>query len=125
MPMSDTQVIYVKAQDKPVAEGILNFKQFSSGDRTGKALTVLGLCWLAAGITLFIPIAHFVLVPGFLIAGPVLAMMKYKIDRANEDVQVQCPNCEKSVTIKLDPADTLPIYTYCSDCNESLQLTEK
>ena len=125
MPVSDTQVIYVKADEKPVREGALSFTQFSSGDRMGKALTVLGMCWGAAGITLFIPIAHFVLVPGFLIAGPVLAMMKYKVDRANDSVDVQCPHCDKTVSIKLDPADKLPLYSYCPDCNTSLHLTEK
>ena len=125
MATADMQTIYVKSDEKPVREGKLHYTQFSSSDRMSKALKVLALCWLGAGITLFIPIAHFVLVPGFLIAGPVMAYLRYKVDRATENVEVQCPACEKDVTIKLDAADRLPIYTYCSDCNQSLQLTEK
>ncbi len=123
--MSETQVVYVKADEQGVKEGILHYTRFSSGDRMSRALKVLGLCWLAAGITLFIPLAHFVLVPGFLIAGPVLAMMKYKVDRENESVSVECPKCGKAVSIKLDAADRLPVYSYCPDCNVSLQLVEK
>jgi len=123
--MSDTQVVYVKSDEHGTEEGLLQFSQFSSGDRMSRALKILGLCWLGAGITLFIPLAHFVLVPGLLIAGPVLAMMKYKVDRANESVSVECPKCKKSVSIKLDAADKLPIYSYCPDCNTSLQLAEK
>jgi hypothetical protein len=123
MATADTQTIYVKADDK-TQQGVLHFTQFTSGDRMGRALKVLALCWLGAAITLFIPIAHFVLVPGFLIAGPVMAYLRYRVDRASENVTTVCPNCQQEVTIKLDANDRLPLYTYCPSCNNSVQLSE-
>lgn len=125
MSVSGTQIIYVKADEKPVREGTLTFTQFSSGDRMGRAFAALGLCWVAAGLTVFIPLAHFILTPGFFIGGIILAMKKYKAERLNDNVQVQCPRCDKSVMIELEPEPTLPAYVYCPDCNASLQLTEK
>ncbi len=124
MPTADTQTIYVNADDKPTREGVLHFTRFSSGDRMTRSLKVLSGCWFAAGVTVFIPIAHFILVPGFLIAGPVMAYFRYRVDRANENVAVQCPVCDESVTIEMEAADRLPLYTYCPKCNNSLQVAE-
>ncbi|TPW15697.1 MAG: hypothetical protein FD130_1159 [Halothiobacillaceae bacterium] len=125
MATADSQTIYVKAGESSVREGILHFTQFSSTDRVGRAFKILGLCWLGALITLFIPLAHFILTPGFLIAGVVMAYSRYMANSANESVQVACPACGKEVTIQLEPGDRFPLYTYCPSCHGGVQLTEK
>ncbi len=124
MPVAETQTIYVKAEDRPTHEGIFHFTQFSSSDRLRRALGVLGVFWGLAAVTILIPLAHFVLVPGFFIAGPIMAFMRYKVDTASENVIVLCPSCEHEVTIKLEMTDRLPLYAYCPDCNSSLHLTD-
>ena len=96
---------------------------FASGDRIQRALMRLGLLWLLAAITLFIPIAHFVLVPGFLIAGPVMAWLSYRVTQQREQVSGICPSCDVNVNLKVDAADTLPKWTYCPACNAPLHIT--
>ncbi|NOY71866.1 MAG: hypothetical protein GXP14_05735 [Gammaproteobacteria bacterium] len=124
MPVADSCVLKVTAQQTKTQEGIFYFTRFSSTDRVGRALKILGICWLIAGVTVFIPLAHFVLVPGFFIAGPVMAIMRYKVDKAAEKVAVQCPECGQNVEIQMEAQDWPPLYTYCPECNTSVQLTE-
>ena len=76
MSTRETQQIAIKGSD--AAEsciGQLHSQRFASGERMGRALKVLAVCLLLAVVTAFIPIAHFFLVPLFLIAGPVLAVI--------------------------------------------------
>lgn len=106
-------------------EGVLRLQVFSPQNRAMRAAKVWGLCWLLAAITLFIPIAHFVLVPGFLLAGPIWAFKRYGVTSALEQVTGHCPNNGEEITLKLDPSDHLPMWTYCPVCNASLQLLER
>jgi len=122
VPELRVERINIIANDKGEHAGELTTQLFSSGERTTQALKVLGLCWLLAGITLFIPIAHFFLVPLFLVAGPVMAFSKYRVETATDSAEGICPECGESVSISLDPADKLPKWTYCPKCNKPLHL---
>lgn len=122
MSESKTEVIVIKGNDSGEAVGELHTSTFSSAERMTRAGKLLGVAWLLALITAFIPIAHFFLVPLFLIAGPVMGFMKYKAETVMEKAHGVCPECSKAVDISLDPADKLPKHTYCPDCNKPLQL---
>jgi hypothetical protein len=89
-----------------------------------RALLRLAACWAAAGVTLFIPLAHFVLVPGFLIAGPVMAVGAYRTEWARNHATGHCPACQADITLALEAKDTLPKWTYCPACNVPLQIIE-
>ena len=117
-----TETIIIKGNESEASVGELYSYEFGSSERMGRAGKILGICWSLALITLFIPLAHFFLVPLFLIAGPVMAFMKYKAETVLEKAHGDCPECSKTVDIILDPADKLPKRTYCPDCNKPLQL---
>lgn len=123
MANSKTQQMAIKGRDAgSMSIGLLYSRHFEAGERMTRALKVLGVCLLLAVITLFIPLAHFFLVPLFLIAGPVMAVMKYKVDSELEKVEGKCPECGRAINIELDPADKIPKRTYCPSCNKPLQL---
>jgi len=122
MSESKTEVIVIKGSESDTSVGELHSSRFSSAERMARAGKVLAIAWLLALITAFIPIAHFFLVPLFLIAGPVMAFMKYKAETILENAHGTCPECSKAVEINLDPAEKLPKRTYCPDCNKPLQL---
>lgn len=94
----------------------------TSRERLARAGKLLALCWGLAVIAVFIPIAHFFLVPLFLIAGPVMAYLKYRVTELAEKAEGVCPECQASVSIALEPADRLPKWTYCPACNKPVQL---
>lgn len=106
-------------------EGVLCVRAFSHQDRVARAAKVWALCWLLAAITLFIPIAHFVLVPGFLLAGPIWAFQRYRVTLSPEQASGHCPISDEEITLQLDASDRLPLWTYCPVCNASLQLLER
>lgn len=124
MPSIETTPVQLGDNDGKTAAGELYTSHYGPGERSRRALLRLALLWVLAGVSLFIPLAHFVLVPGFLIAGPVLAVMVYRSERARERVEGRCPACGEEITIKLEARDTLPKWVYCPDCTAALQITE-
>jgi hypothetical protein len=65
----------------------------SVGQRFVRALSGLALFWGLALGGLFIPVAHFVLVPTFVTAGIIVAVKRAREDRRLLLVRATCPRC--------------------------------
>jgi hypothetical protein len=65
----------------------------SSGQRFARALAGLALFWGLALGGLFIPVAHFVLVPTFVAAGIIMAAKRAREHRRLLLVRGTCPRC--------------------------------
>jgi len=61
--------------------------------RAMRVLMGLGFCWGLALCGLFIPVAHFILVPTFVVAGIVVALRRAREDRRLILVRGSCPRC--------------------------------
>ena len=61
--------------------------------RMRRALAALGICWGAAIPCLFIPLAHFFLVPSLVTTGIVLAVLRSREDMRLLGVHGRCPRC--------------------------------
>ncbi len=72
----------------------------STGERVGRVFTGLAMFWALALGGLFIPVAHFVLVPVFLTAGIIMAVKRSKEDRRLAEVRGPCPRCGAQQTFK-------------------------
>ena len=62
-------------------------------DRARRALRHLGLCWGGAVVSVFIPVAHFFLVPGFFLAGIVFLVMDLRTPQLVQAARGTCPDC--------------------------------
>jgi len=125
MPSTETTTILLCNNDGDKStEGTLSTLNFDQTELTKRALTRLGLCWLASLGSLPIIFAHWVLVPGFFIAGPFMAVAAYKMKSLPDRVEGQCPVCDTAITIKLEPKDQFPKWTYCPSCKNSLHLKQ-
>jgi len=124
--MASTEItrIQLRDNDGKTADGKLYGIRYDPGDRIQRALLRLVLLWALAGVSLFIPLAHFVLVPGFLVAGPVVAILAYRSSQARDRAEGKCPVCGEEITIKLEARDEIPKWIYCPACNTALQITE-
>ncbi len=122
MPGEKTEAIGIQSDGQGATAGTLHSVVYSSSERTGRAVKVLLLAWLLAGIAVFIPIAHFFLVPIFFIAGPVMAFSRYRAEVVPNRVCGRCPECGEEIEIPLEPSDKLPKWSYCPSCNKSLHL---
>ncbi len=61
--------------------------------RLARTLAGLGMFWGLALVGLFIPVAHFVLVPTFLAAGIIVAAKRAREDRRLILLRGACPRC--------------------------------
>ena len=72
----------------------------STGERVARVFTGLAMFWALALGGLFIPVAHFVLVPVFLTAGIIMAVKRSREDRRLAEVRGPCPRCGAQQTFK-------------------------
>lgn len=85
------------------------------GRRALRALARLGGCWLAAVACVFVPLLHFVLVPAFLLLGPVLAWVGARATVTVKSDQVTCPRCALATPVQ--PGTTgWPLRLWCASC---------
>ena len=63
------------------------------GARLARVLGGLGMFWGLALVSVFIPVAHFLLVPTFTVAGIVMAVKRAREDRRLVVLRGTCPRC--------------------------------
>ncbi len=118
------RTIRIENADNDSTIGQLHITTYSQQERTARAIKMLGLCWLLALLSLPLIGAHWVLVPGFLIAGPIVAYKRYQTAEHPSNADGECPTCKQPSSIHLEPSDTLPMWTYCSANNDPVQLID-
>lgn len=118
----ETRPILIENDAGASRPGALRVRLFTRRERWLRALSILGIMWGVALVTVFIPIAHFVLVPGFLVAGPVAAVLRYRAHENTEEATGECPTCGHPMVVPLDPATRLPLWTYCTAANDPVRL---
>ena len=123
MPTIENTAVDIKDNDGHTTPGILQTTHYDQSDCMKRALKKLGLFWLLALGSVPIIFAHWVLVPGFFIAGPWMAYRTYQVKYTRNHVQGECPVCQEHITIKLEARDELPKWTYCPLCSAPLHVT--
>lgn len=91
---------------------------FTKSDAMRKALKVYAATLFMAFVTAFIPIVHFIAVPGFLIIGPIISLILYRFYNGQKDIVVEnpeCPSCH--CVLKISPVLTSwPLQEICANC---------
>ncbi|MBL1277179.1 MAG: hypothetical protein COB30_013940 [Ectothiorhodospiraceae bacterium] len=116
--------VTLKDNDDKTTPGQLQTTWFNHNDCVKRGLTKLGLFWLLALGSVPIVFAHWVLVPGLLIAGPWMGYTTYKMKRRHDHISGNCPSCQAEIKIKTEAKQSLTMWTYCPTCNTPLQIAE-
>jgi len=116
--------VSIKNNNGKSTAGQMQTTWFERRDCVKRGLLKLGLFWLLAVASLPIIFAHWVLVPGFFLAGPWMAYRTYKTTHRRDHVSGTCPDCDEKITIGLESRDELPKWTYCPACNTPLNITQ-
>ncbi len=116
--MTDTreEQFVLKAFSGEQTDGIAVVRSFDRGARLRRAFRGLALFWLAAIVSILIPVAHFVLVPGFAIAGLVVLMMRLRAHEEVERVHGTCPDCGTEQDFDAGGAWITPKRLVCANC---------
>jgi hypothetical protein len=99
--------------------GTVVVQEWNQKQRLKRSLKVFLLVWGLAFISILIPLAHFILVPSFLLAGPFVAFHYYQIERMIEGGKGICPNCRKNFPV-VKSALKWPLNDICSACHEAV-----
>ena len=93
-------------------------------DRLKRAATIFGLGVVLALIAIPIPLVHFILVPGALLAGATLAIVRLAQAEVFRTATGRCPFCGKEQRFSVAGRFRLPKTLYCSSCQRQLILEE-
>ena len=106
------------------AVAYLEVDTLTLADRLKRAATIFGLGVVLALIAIPIPIVHFLLVPGALLVGVVLALVRLGQAEIFRTAKGRCPFCGKEQSFSVMGRFKLPKKLYCSSCQRQLLLEE-
>jgi len=95
---------------------------FGRSVRLRRALSGLVLAWLLAVVCIFIPVAHFFLVPGFLGLGAYLFASRWRTSSSVMRAFGTCPDCDASQDFQMAGNWNPPHRVTCNGCQRSLVL---
>jgi hypothetical protein len=123
MPEQITRAIQFKSQkEKHISDAQMFVQTYNDKEQKIRAIKTLLLFWLIAAVCVLIPIAHFLLVPGFFIVGIMKAIKLWNKAEDGLNAQGECPVCHKQITFNLEKSTELPLWRDCPECGESLEL---
>ena len=102
----------------------LELNTLTLADRLKRAATIFGLGMVLALIAIPIPIVHFIMVPGALLVGAVLALVRLGQAEVFRTATGRCPFCGKEQSFSVMGRFRLPKKLYCSSCQRQLLLEE-
>lgn len=120
----DSQVIDRKVRvlcGEKEAAGSLRVLHFSTRDKGRRAMKTALVCFLIAFVCVFIPGAHFVLVPLVLLLTPFVVARSYRINTRVLDSNVTCAICGGALT-QLTSQEVFPMYETCISCRRENRL---
>ena len=114
--------VTLSAFGAPATPAVVVVQHRSLASRAGRAGLALGIAWLLAFPAIFLPVAHFVLVPGLIIGGVVLAAMRLAETRTLARVRGTCPRCKAALDLSPGGRYRLPRTVQCARCRNELTL---
>lgn len=91
-------------------------------DRLKRAATILGISLIAAMIAIPIPLVHLVFVPGVLVAGIVLSIVRLRQGEIFRSASGHCPYCATEQRFTVIGRFKLPKTLHCEACHRQLVL---
>jgi hypothetical protein len=104
-------------------KGTFHIKVLSRSERLARGWKAAGICLGIAVCSIFLPILHFFLVPGFLIAAPFSFSWMYSWESVILPCDVPCPSCGEPVHIKFN-REKWPFHEVCTHCHNELTATQ-
>ena len=101
--------------------GSINIISWSKSQRSKRCVLFWTASWVAALIAVFIPLAHFFLVPAFFILGPVLGLRQLQITKQITGGTASCPACASDLKIE-KCSYKWPLEELCTNCRRNITI---
>lgn len=115
------RTVYLKVPGSANSSGLIREQHFSSRERFIRALKFGGACWLLALASVLMPIAHFVLVPGFFIAGLIVPLYIFSQEHVILGGEGACPACGAFIFIQRSSYKSVLKET-CRECRKEVNI---
>jgi len=99
--------------------------EFDRGARWRRALRALGQWWGVALLCVFIPVAHFALVPGFFLFAIYQFFQRLGTPAIGRGAHGTCPDCGVEQEFELAGRWRVPQLVSCRACRRGLRLTTR
>jgi len=103
--------------------GSVTIQAFDREQRWRRALAGLGKWWGIALLSVFIPVAHFLLVPSFFVYGLGQFFQRLGTAEVAAAPRGTCPDCGAEQVLELAPRWRAPQPVTCRHCHRGLRLT--
>jgi len=107
----------------PDAPARVSIVRHDPGARMRRALMALAACWGLGLVSVLVPIAHFVLVPGFFVLGIVLAAARAREAASVLGAAGRCPRCDAERAFIASGRLREESKAQCPACRNELSLT--
>ena len=120
---SQVRAFTLSGYNGPPTTGTVTVQQFSKDERVRRALGGLGKWWAIALGSVFIPVAHFLLVPSFLLYGIWQFAQRFGTTNLAINAHGMCPDCHTEQTLELAAPWRVPQPVTCRNCHRGLWLS--
>lgn len=103
------------------SSGIVQLESVTPQERRKRAARRVVICWALAIVSYYIPVAHFLLVPGFFLFGPGLAFLVYNARTVIVSGEGTCPHCQAPFEV-VKGAVEWPYFDICDKCHARVQI---
>lgn len=116
--------VVVKGGQQSDQVGTVELLVLDSKAKRKKGLKLLVILWVLALFSILIPVAHFVLVPLFLLAGPAVAIFCLFQPDSVKGGELKCVHCLEDSQVLPNTANW-PLHQNCTSCGEFLKIYRK
>jgi hypothetical protein len=99
-------------------------EEYTPGQRRRRALKILAVWWGLAILFIPVPPIHFVVVPLFLVCGPIFATFARRQYSKIISGSAICPLCKKSFEV-VKNTPRWPMDDVCTNCHQHVEITAK
>lgn len=109
---------FVSVTNQKKTKGVVILREYDEKEKKHRILKYGGGCFAAAILSIFIPLLHFILVPGFLIAAVTMVIINSR--PANiESAKAKCPECGVDFVISKGKP-VFPMDDVCASCHHKI-----
>jgi hypothetical protein len=106
----------------PHTPGVARVRERDPGERARRALQAAAIGVGLAAVSVLLPIAHVVLVPGFLIATPFFVVRRLRERASVVALSGECPRCHAMPAYEVQGALRAGLKTSCPACSFAIDV---
>ncbi|PYO72323.1 MAG: hypothetical protein DMD64_11515 [Gemmatimonadetes bacterium] len=121
--MTETRHFQLTGYSPTPSTATVTIRSFDKPERIRRALKGLATFWGAAIGSVFIPVAHFLLVPSFALYGAYTFFERLGAERVVVGAEGTCPDCGKPQKLEAGGRWRVPRNVACRYCQRSLRIS--